>query len=109
VLQTWEANKNKEKEIFTPLDNMKAVPKALPALARAQKVIKRSEKVFPDCIDKIRNLLDCLEKHADEVAKMEIHGEILLQMAALSLKLGLNAENSLTNATQAYINSFEHL
>ena len=107
VEKTWEDNKNKEKEIFTPLENMQAVPQALPALARAQKVIKRSEKEFPDCVNEIKSRLDCLEETGTEEAKMEIHGEILLLVAALSTNLKLNAENSLTNAVRAYINSFE--
>jgi len=108
VEKTWEANKNKEKAIFTPLENMKAVPKALPALARAQKVIKRSEKDFPNCIDEIKALLDCMQESKEEQHKQENCGRILLLIAALSTKLQLNAEFCLTNAVQAFITKPEH-
>ena len=105
--KTWEANKNKEKAIFTPLQNMKAVPKALPALERAQKVIKRSKMEFPGSTDEIRTLLDNLEKTELEMPKMENIGRILFFIAIISTKIQINAEFSLTKVTQEFINSFE--
>ena len=111
VEKLWEANKNKEKEISTPLVNMQAVPKALPALARAQKIVQRSGKNFLSN-DVIRELHLTLNKAADdsipETEKMEMYGNILFLLAALLTKMQINAEFSLTNATQAFINNFKH-
>ena len=107
VEETWEANKNKEKAIYTTLENIRAVPKALPALVRAQKVIKRSETEFADCHEEIRILLDKLEKTSLEEEKKEICGKIFFFMAVLSEKKQINAEFSLTNAIQEFINTFE--
>ncbi|MCL2398854.1 MAG: MazG family protein [Defluviitaleaceae bacterium] len=107
AVATWEANKNKEKAIFSPLENMQAVPKALPALERAQKVIKRSQKEFPDCINEIRILLDKLECTPNNEEKKELYGNILFYMSAISAKMQINAEFSLTNFIQEFINTFE--
>jgi len=106
VEKTWEANKMKEKALFTPLENMQAVAKALPALERAAKVFKRSGKDLSHkaLIDEIRLLLEDLGSHPKSI---ESYGEILFLMAALSIKMQINAEFSLTNSTQAFINSFE--
>jgi tetrapyrrole methylase family protein/MazG family protein len=108
VEETWEANKIKEKALFTPLENMQAVARALPALERASKVAKRSGKDFPRkaTIKKLRFLIDDLEENPDS---MESYGKILFLITALSTKMQINAEFSLTNATQAFINSFKQV
>ena len=107
AVETWESNKNKEKAIFTPLENMKAVPKALPALERAQKVIKRSQKEFPDCLNEIRILLNSLENSSDNMEIKVLCGKILFFMSVIFAKMQINAEFSLTNFIQEFINTFE--
>ena len=116
VEKIWEENKNKEKSINTPLENMEAVPKALPALARAQKVVKRSERDFSceDLLSEIRHLLDESSQFAEsypheesQQENMEKYGNILFHLAALLTKMQINAEFSLTNATFTFINSFK--
>ena len=81
---------------------MEAVPKALPALVRAQKIIKRSENDFlpEEIIPEIQALLD---KCTDE---KENFGRILFLLTALLTKMQINAEFVLTNETEAFINSF---
>jgi len=112
ALQSWEANKMREKAIFTPLENMQAVPKALPALARAQKVIKRSDKDFAKgfsiktATSEIRVLLDNLDKKGSNEVEIEIYGKILFLMTQILTKKQINAEFALTNAVQTFINSF---
>ena len=110
VVSIWEANKVKEKAFSSPVENMRAVAKALPALERSQKVIKRSGEDFSkkNIINELHLLLD--DMNEDKVSKeenMEICGKILLLIAALSTKIQINAELSLTNAIQAFINKFE--
>jgi len=41
-LKNWEAEKNREKGFTTATEKIKSVPRALPALMRAQKVLKRA-------------------------------------------------------------------
>jgi tetrapyrrole methylase family protein/MazG family protein len=102
VVKIWEANKEKERAC-SPRDAMTAVPKALPALVRASKVLKRSKKNFPEAdelIVKIRTNL------GDSVIQNEEFGEILMSLVTLANILDINAEFSLTNAVEAFINTF---
>jgi len=105
VIDLWEANKTKERAISSPKQNMEAVAKALPALERAQKVIKRSGMEFSEAElkDEIAGLL------AMDAQNLETTGKIFFLLAALSTKMQLNAEFSLTNATQAFINNFSEI
>ena len=113
VEKIWEANKIKEKSLSNPVENMRAVAKALPALERAQKVIKRSGEDFSQeaLINELQKLLASVNDENDEKlvkgSIMETCGRILLLMAALSTKMQINAEFSLTNAIQEFINKFE--
>jgi len=103
VLQVWEANKQKEKA-QTPAQAMSAVPKALPALVRAAKVLKRSagKKPTKDLLYKeIHASLKALQE--EEIPHFELFGKILLQMVSLSAILDINAEFSLTNALEGFI------
>jgi len=110
VEQTWEANKRKEKPL-SAAENVRAVPKALPALVRAQKVLKRAEGAQADETSlaqgfaQARNLLDRLEIGAS--CDLEDVGKLLLFVARISTKMQINAEFALTNGIEAFINNFE--
>jgi len=112
ALQSWEANKMQEKAILTPLENMQAVPKALPALTRAQKVIKRSNNNFAknfsekEALSEIRILLENMGKNDLIEDEMGIYGNVLFLLAQILTKKQINAEFVLTNAVQTFINSF---
>ena len=101
VESTWEANKFKEKDISTTLEYMQAVPKALPALARAQKVIKRSGKEFSE-----KELIKEVQKQIND-PNMANYGYVLFLITVILTKMQINAEFSLTNETQGFINSFK--
>jgi len=107
VINIWEANKEKERAAnSSALDD---IPKALPALVRAEKVLKRSKSAKPELctlISEIKNRLDKLSNVCLQISPNEEFGEILLQMIALSEVLDINAEFSLTNATERFINTF---
>jgi len=103
VVDIWEANKQKERD-ENPAQAMAAVPKALPALVRASKVLKRSKQekpatgeLFKDIHASLANLEQAQDGHC------EILGRLLLQLAGLSDSLGVNAEFSLTNAVERFI------
>jgi len=105
VSRVWEANKKKERPHNTS-QAMAAVPKAMPALVRAEKVLKRAAKNRPDIKSLTNDIYDGLELlKSTKGSHFEIYGKTLLQMVGLSSILGVNAEFSLTNAVEEFINT----
>jgi len=113
---TWEANKKKENTQASTIDHMRAVPKAMPALMRAEKVQKRagttSTLSTSDILSQCQDHLAALQQlsgteTAPQQAIMEIFGNLLLCLTNLSPKMQLNAEIILTNAIEAFITTTE--
>ena len=103
VVLVWEANKQKERK-HSPMQAMNAVPKALPALVRASKVLKRASiSARHEIIEAIKTSLSQLEDTNEK--QFELYGNILLDLVKLSAILEINAELSLTNAVEGFINS----
>ncbi|WP_455715361.1 nucleoside triphosphate pyrophosphohydrolase [Anaerosporobacter sp.] len=115
VLKNWEAIKQEEKKEETISDGMLRVAQALPALIRATKIQKKAAKVGVEAAN-IQVVIDLLKSSIEEMEKQvernnnyhmeEELGRILFLITDLSRKLGINAENSLTNATDKFINRF---
>lgn len=117
VLNNWEELKKKEKEGSRKDTNetFEAIPKALPALIRAAKVQKEAAKLDDDFKD-FNKALDMVQKEFKELINTiesgegniieEEYGDLLFLVVNLSRFLQLNAENSLTNATNKFINRF---
>ena len=106
VIRVWEANKQKER-MHSPVQAMNAVPKAFPALIRASKVIKRAgnnKLTGHELFENIEAELKRLQEPGADY--FEIYGKILFQMVNLSFILKINAELSLTNAVEGFINTF---
>ncbi|MFW5670099.1 MAG: MazG nucleotide pyrophosphohydrolase domain-containing protein, partial [Acetivibrio ethanolgignens] len=91
------------------------VPKALPAAMRAEKVQKKAAKVGFDFADyeeaykKVEEELLELEEARKSGNNCKIEdefGDLLFSIINLSRFLQINAENSLTNATNKFINRF---
>lgn len=115
VLQNWEEIKKQEKQEETVSDGMKRVARALPATIRAEKIQKKAanvglnfssfneaeKKVFEE-IDELRKAVE--NRHFERIK--EEYGELLFAVVNLSRFLKLNVENSLTNATDEFINRF---
>ena len=118
VLDNWDKIKKNEKEYISTTDELRAVPKALPALTRAEKVLKRAEKKsagnsaeIEDIIAELRESLEAvanIEKTHNNEEISELYGRFLLSAVKLSRKIQINAEFSLTNAIETFINKFEH-
>lgn len=103
VVNVWEANKQKERN-QTPAQDMQAVPKALPALMRASKVLKRAPQGSPgaeELYEELRTALDCLGQAKDGHSK--VVGEMLLKLVSLSNVLKVDAELALINAVEEVI------
>jgi len=115
VLLNWEELKKKEKGYKTPADPLKSVPKSLPALMRAQKVLKKAktgetESSFIKTLNELKNTLNDI--NTDSLRNNEhcecIIGEILIKTVKISNFLKINSEFALTNAVEKFINMFEY-
>lgn len=116
VLKRWDEIKIVEKGIQTHTENLKGVPKAMPALIRAHKVQKKAAKIGFD-FENIKQLLDKLHEEIEEVQEAisskniirieDELGDLLFQTVNITRFFELNAEKTLTNATEKFINRFE--
>lgn len=115
VLVNWESIKEVEKKNPSISEEMDMVPKALPALIRARKVQKKAAKVGFDFEDgkeafkKVHEEVAELEEAMDSGNQAHIdeeYGDLLFAIVNISRFFGLNAEMSLTNATEKFINRF---
>ena len=115
VLKNWEDIKKEEKNEENISQGMLAVPKALPANIRAEKIQKKAAKVgfdfanYEEALEKVYEELNELEMARKLGLKAHINeefGDFMFSVVNLSRFLKLNAENSLTNATNKFINRF---
>lgn len=116
VLSNWEKIKTEEKQRNTVTSKLEAVPPALPALMRAQKVGKRAPFFdFPDADSVMLKLEEETGELKEAIASGvkeaidEEFGDILFTAVSLARKLGLDAEESLTRATEKFIARFSRL
>ncbi len=115
VLNNWEDIKQKEKNYDTISDSILNIPKALPATIRAEKVQKKAAKAglefenFDQVLGKVYEELEELIEARKIGQKSDIEeefGDLMFSVVNLSRFLHVNAENSLTNATNKFINRF---
>lgn len=116
----WEHAKSGEREtkarkagrVPSILDD---VPRALPALSRAEKLSKRAAKVgfdWPDIASvagKVREELAEVESATDDAARAEEVGDLLFSVANLARKLGIDPEAALTDANLKFERRFRHV
>lgn len=113
IAKQWDEIKMQEHKEETIVDSLLRIPKAMPATMRAAKMQKKLAKVGMNTDDvessletienAIKTLCDALE-NKENVDLEEQYGQLLFQVVNLSTILGLNAENSLTNAVDKFIN-----
>lgn len=116
VLDNWDKLKRKEKHQDTFTDTLKSVPTAFPALLRAQKVQKRAAKAGFDWED----ISGPLGKISEETAELihaidtntnfeEEFGNLLFSIVNISRFLKLDAEQTLSKATDKFISRFSRV
>ena len=114
ALLSWNETKAKEKKngLEAEKNELERVPQALPALIRAQKVLKKAEEhgYDPDLKNasekEMRESLEALILAASgdsEDEKAQKCGVFLLQTVNFLRKMGVNSEKILTSATEKYI------
>lgn len=115
VLQNWEEIKKEEKQEKTTGEGMKKIAKALPSNIRAAKVQKKAAKEgfdfdsYEQALEKVYEEIEELNEARKVGEKTQIEeefGDLMFSIVNLSRFLQLNAENSLTNATDKFINRF---
>ncbi|MGN0633987.1 MAG: nucleoside triphosphate pyrophosphohydrolase [Oscillospiraceae bacterium] len=119
VLKNWDAIKKEEKNQETFTDTLKSVPKVFPSLMRAQKLTKRSSRARADMDGKDGCIaaLEALEREAAALRRAVESGEengvgtamgdLLLACCNMSRIAGIDAEESLSLASERYIERFE--
>lgn len=112
VLDTWEQIKRKEKHREGLAQDLQSVPRALPALMRAQKVARRAAGHGISDADAAA-AAQALSRYADELQKAVQSGdqsksrfwlgELLFRAAVAARSLDCDAEEALTHATNRFI------
>ncbi|MEG1886624.1 MAG: nucleoside triphosphate pyrophosphohydrolase [Oscillospiraceae bacterium] len=108
ILDNWEAIKQKEKNLTTPLQNLQSVPKAFPSLMRAAKVQKRAQKAGYSFSGE-SDICGMLHKQIDEISAEKAEtmiGEILFSVVSLARYLQIDAEEALSCETERFIKGF---
>lgn len=113
VLKNWEDIKKKEKEGKTWIESpLKEIPKELPALTRAGKVLKKADKYygknsgFDNDIAVIRESLNEIEKHGMDSHKdqfMTQIGNMLMAISDIARLNKLPLEQILSDKVDDYI------
>ncbi len=118
ALENWDAIKRQSKEDKRQTRLLDSVPRALPAILRAEKVIKRAGRVgfpvAPDAKTAIKDLASATEAldAAAERGDPEIgavFGRLLFQAAAVARQLNIDAEQELSDTTNRFIRRFEEM
>jgi len=116
VLKQWEAIKREEKK--ADLHYLASVPKALPALVRAQKAQCKAARVNFDWTalrdvmakvdEELRETKEAIQSGKQEMIEDEI-GDLLFAVVNLTRKSKVDAESALQSATDKFIARFNRL
>lgn len=114
VLRNWDSIKMDTKGQQTFTDTLKSVPKNFPALMRAQKLGKRAAKSGFDFVDE-KQAFEGLKSEVDEVEQAlgdkqkaaEELGDLMFSCVNVARKLGLDAEELLSQANDKFLKRFE--
>src|SRR6266446_9727394 len=116
VLKQWEAIKREEKK--NDLHYLASLPRALPALQRAQKAQSKVARVnfdwtdLHDVIAKVEEELGELKQaiQSDDLPSIEDEiGDLLFAVVNLARKCKLDAESALQSATDKFVARFNRL
>lgn len=115
ALRDWEAIKDRTHERKSAEEALRAIPRTLPALMRADKLGSKSRKLGFDCAD----VPEAMEKVSEELAEVqdalsggkpstveEEFGDLLLAVVNAARLAGVDAEQSLERACEKYLDRF---
>lgn len=115
VLQNWEDIKKQEKEGKSWIESpLREIPRELPALTRAPKVLKKADKFYDrhssltEDVEELKNAVLHLEKEDPDKAKLEKElGEILMAVCDIARLYKLPLEQILTDRIDDLIEDCE--
>jgi len=102
VLENWDELKRKEKSQETLYDELNAVARSLPALWRAEKVLKKAAKAGHTLDESTPSAKT--DTNADQSAAI---GDMLLAAVDAARKLGVDPEDALNAVTDRFILRFD--
>jgi tetrapyrrole methylase family protein/MazG family protein len=118
VLANWDEIKKKEKGFKTYTEELRHIPKNLPALMRAEKVQGKARKVGFDW-DKVEDALDKVLEEFQEVKDvykdknkariLEEMGDLIFSAVNVCRFLDIEPENALNYTIDKFINRFEYI
>lgn len=117
VLQNWEEIKKKEKEGKSWVESpLKEIPRELPALTRAPKVLKKADKFydrrnsFEEDVTVLSESIKALETAAAQTDKQALEtevGNILMALSDIARQYKLSMEQILTDRIDDFIKECE--
>lgn len=116
ALSVWEKNKTQEKGFEKASEYIDSVPKAFPAVMRAQKVQKRAARNNFD-FSSVSQVYEKLEEEKEELIQavnngenaFEEIGDLLFTVVNLARFYNVNAEEALNASTEKFIARFKRL
>lgn len=115
ALATWNKNKQAEKSKNSNVDPFESIPKALPALMRAQKIGDRtvrlnfdwenSSQVLQKLDEEILELKNAISNESIENQQLEL-GDVLFTLAQLARHLNFDGEQALRRTNQKFESRF---
>lgn len=118
VLDNWDKLKREEQGLKTYTDELKHVPKILPALIRAEKVQKKAAKVGFDW-DKVEDAMKKVLEELNEVKDvykgnnrdkiLEEIGDLTFSVVNVARFLDIDPENALNYTIDKFIKRFEFI
>ena len=116
ALTVWEKNKATEKGFERTSEYVESVPKAFPAVMRAQKVQKRAaganfdfssvDQVFEKLEEEKQELMDAVSNGGSAFEEI---GDLLFTVVNLARFYGVSAEDALNRSTDKFIARFKKL
>jgi len=116
VVRNWE--RSKQKQLPTNKSILDGVPRALPALHRAQRISEKAARIgfewtkIEEIRDKVSEELQefleaCLLDRNDNGKREEEFGDLLFSLVQLARRMGYEAENMLNQATNKFVTRFK--
>lgn len=117
VLETWDEIKKKEKKYKNDDEILRSIPSCLPSLMRAEKLVNKSIKAGGEKVsleksvsyidEKLKALIKSENVDIDIIS--DSIGEILFEIAKISIFFKINPEFVLTNTSEKFINNFRRI
>lgn len=101
----WNTAKMREKGLNSTADEMRAVAKGLPALMRAQKVIKKAARAGDERA--VSSLCDLAKPLINDKTREDELGDALLRLAGWAHSRGFDAEKALEDAVGRWISRYD--